>query len=297
MRKRLTSRYNVKAESRKDGLFPGDVGRPEREDFYYDEGTWDNYEFLPHWDLPDENDIDDKRDEVGFGIPRKAKRNIAAMAHFAVKAAEIAQELLGDDAKEEDVVAQTEDLMKMGSRGIMATLKRIRKAAEEQLEPVAGEDENAECKDGECNKQAEEETEQPVAEEGIEEGIEDLAAEEEEIVQPEAEEEESIEQAEKPVAEEGELPVEGGNADNLVISFDKGDVELDGCEAAAPDPELESLLMGNAPEEQPAQPKVARKKGIKRIACAQPKLHTSNADNAVPADLRHLFDNINIPNL
>ncbi len=128
MRKRLTAR-SVRAESRADGVFPGDVGNEEREKNYHDIGEYTSYEHQEGWDIPvkEKSWEEDRRDETGFGI----QRTINAYRR-ARDAALLAQLLLGEDASMDDLQKQACDFIKLGHPRIIAALRRWRTADQEQ---------------------------------------------------------------------------------------------------------------------------------------------------------------------
>ena len=119
MRNRLTAKTLV-AETKSDGTFSGEIGNPERAKFYHDRYEYDNYDFKKGWDLPDEMDIDDKRDEIGFGISRKVARSLVAR-----KAVTLAAMTLGSSASEKDVEAQARVFMPLGYRRLCAAISNI----------------------------------------------------------------------------------------------------------------------------------------------------------------------------
>lgn len=118
---RLTSRAR-RAESISDGIFPGDIGNPDRKKVYRKMDEYHTFEpSLNHWtpDMRDEWKKDKERDSVGLGIPRVAK--VAVAAQNAIK---LAMMLLGDGATEKQVEAQAKDFMRLGNARLVASIRR-----------------------------------------------------------------------------------------------------------------------------------------------------------------------------
>lgn len=310
MRKRLTAR-NVRAESRADGIFPGDIGNEEREKNYHDPEEYSNYDFQEGWDLPvsDNNWEEDKRDEVGFGIPKTANS-----FHTARQAAAMAQCFLGDDAPTEEIEKQARVFMKLGYRNIVASLRRWK--ATEPVPEAAG-PETEECEN--CTLPVP--PEQPEA----------CQAGEDENIVPPAEQPEACKAGEEPVIPEEtpEQPTACGNAETPDVEFNEvaaGEDESGDDEAPAlqidvppacddnasnmfategelnqaePDPELVALFSGDSENDDEQVARVAskqtKKQGIKHLA-GQPKLASSQESFGVK-DLESIWSGIKLPGL
>ena len=284
-RTRLTTRVAAlkqrKAESQKDGLFPGDVGNMERSKNYHDIDEYHTFEQTVNHELPDMRHDwkDNPREETGHGIPKMAKVYMAAK-----KATKLAMIMLGDDASEEMITAQARDFMRMGGNALTASINRWAEMEEKTVDE--GEETAPEA------PTAEEETvapETPVACGDGEEAKEgcDCAptADEAEVTAP-ATEETPAEETAAPTAEEGapaETEADGFEADEEEdVKVDDGlipaEVEFDEAEEGdvEADPELENLFTEAEEDDDnevvPAEDEpVAKKAGIKRLA-AQPKL-------------------------
>lgn len=305
-RTRLTTRVAAlkqrKAESQKDGLFPGDVGNMERSKNYHDIDEYHTFEQTVNHELPDMRHDwkDNPREETGHGIPKMAKVYMAAK-----KATKLAMIMLGEDADEETITAQARDFMRMGGNALTATINRWAEMEEnkETAEAPVAEETETPAEDAEAAAPAEttaEETaetpapaptadddkEAPVACEGEPKEGGCNCAEEAEVTAPAEETAEPAEEA--PVAEETETPAEDAEADGFAadeeedVKVDDGlvpaEIEFDEAEEGdvEADPELEDLFTeaedGDDNEVAPAEDEpVARKAGIKRLA-AQPKL-------------------------
>ena len=306
MRKRLTAKRLV-AESRKDGIFPGDIGNPEREKVYRDLDEYANYDWQPGWDLPEDNKIEDPRDEIGFGIPKKA-----AIFRIAHKAAELAEALLGENAPEKAVTAQARDFMRLGHARLVAALRRVRAAEDAQLAageaeapvaPVAEEAAPAEAPvEAPAVPAPAADPEAPVAEEAApaEAPVEAPVAEEAPAAEdpaPAAEEPAPAEPVEELAAEE-----EDDAAPAMELEIDPpapaGDGYFDATDElnqAAPDPELEKFFGKGGDEAAEPAPTACRtaKKGVRHLA--QPRL--AAADLASAGNLESLWDNLRHPHL
>lgn len=295
-RTRLTTRIAAlksrKAESQKDGLFPGDVGNMERSKNYHDIDEYHTFEQTVNHELPDMRHEwkDNPREETGHGIPKMAKVYMAAK-----KATKLAMIMLGDDASEEKITAQARDFMRMGGNALTATINRwaeaeeLKKEADDETEIpadaptacddcVAEEDEKAACDDEKAacdDEKTADEKEEVVAEDKNVEtaGDDEVVADEENVETTEntvADGEESEGDNVETADEEEDIKVDDGLVP-AEIEFDEaaeGDIEAD--------PELEDVFTeaedGEENEIAPADgAPVARKAGIKRLA-AQPKL-------------------------
>jgi hypothetical protein len=282
-RTRLTTRVaalkNRKAESQKDGLFPGDVGNMERSKNYHDMDEYDNFEQTVNYELPDMRHDwkDNPREETGHGIPKMAKVYMAAK-----KATKLAMIVLGEDADEEMVTEQARDFMRMGGNALSSSINRWAEVQEmkKEEEPVVAEDDEVVACDGEgkeaCNCTADEEEVVADDDEVIADEDEIVAEDDDEVV---AEDDEMTADEEEVVADEDEILADEDEEDVVVdeglipteIEFDEaeeGDVDAD--------PELEEMFSeaeeGDDNEVAPVEEApVARKAGIKRLA-AQPKL-------------------------
>ena len=137
-RKRLTQRV---AETKKDGLFPGDIGNEERP--VVEQDKYDNYEQVPVYELKDERTEwkDNPRDELNVGIPKVAK--IYAAAHNAVK---LATMFLGDKVADSVIEAQAREFMRLGSARLESSLKRYAESEELYKEDAPVEEESLEAK-------------------------------------------------------------------------------------------------------------------------------------------------------
>lgn len=288
-RTRLTTRVAAlkqrKAESQKDGLFPGDVGNMERSKNYHDMDEYDNYEQTVNHELPDMRHEwkDNPREETGHGIPKMAKVYMAAK-----KATKLAMIMLGDNASEEMITAQARDFMRMGGNALTASINRWAEMEEKTV--GEGEETAPEAPTSEAEETAAPEA--PVAcgdGEEVKEGC-DCAptADEAEVTAPATEETpaETTEETAAPTAEEetpAETEADGFEADEEEdVKVDDGlipaEIEFDEAEEGdvEADPELENLFTeaeeGDDNEVAPAEDEpVAKKAGIKRLA-AQPKL-------------------------
>lgn len=272
-RKKVTALKRRKAESQKDGLFPGDVGNMERSKNYHDIDEYDNFEQTVNHELPDMRHEwkDNPREETGHGIPKMAKVYMAAK-----KATKLAMIMLGDDASEEMITAQARDFMRMGGKALSASINRWAEMEEKTTnDEETTPEEQVACDDGEekegcdCETTTADEDEEVTTTE-IKENIEDdgdatTADEDEEVTTPETEETDGFEadEEEDVKVDDGLIPAE--------IEFDEaaeGDVEAD--------PELENVFTEADEDDDnevvPAEDEpVAKKAGIKRLA-AQPKL-------------------------
>ena len=124
---RLTERLaanSKKAESQADGLFPGDVGNMERSKNYRKIDQYQTFEQQVNHELPDMRHEwqDNPRDEVGFGIPKSAKKIVVTAALNATKLAYL---FLGEKASEKMIEAQARDFMRLGSARLESSLKRF----------------------------------------------------------------------------------------------------------------------------------------------------------------------------
>ena len=302
MRKRLTAR-NVRAESRADGIFPGDIGNEERDKNYHDPSEYSNYEFQEGWDTPvsENNWADDKRDEVGFGIPKTA-----SSFHTARQAAAMAQCFLGEDAPIDEIEKQARVFMKLGYRNIVASLRRWK--ATEPTPEVDGQ-ETEEC----------EECQLPVPQEQPEAC---KAGEDEETVAPEAckagdeDEQQAVpETATDPVACDNSTPDFNEVANNENEDEAAPALQIDvppACDdnasnmfategelnQAEPDPELVALFSNDPANDEPVArvaSKQTKKQGIKHLA-GQPKLASAQESFGVK-DLEGIWSNIKLPGL
>lgn len=288
-RNRLTTRVAAlkarKAESQKDGLFPGDVGNEEREKNYHDMDEYNTFEQTVNHELPDMRHEwkDNPREETGHGIPKIAKVYMAAK-----KATKLAMMLLGEEAPEKMIEEQARDFMRMGGNALTASINRW--AEMEELATPEEDEVKEGCNCTACNCVAEDEVAPeapvacdgektaPVAEEDVEMANEEEmpVANDEDLVVGEGEEEviaedETVEAEDEEVVAEDEEDVE---VDEGLISTD---IEFDDAEDAETDadPELEKIFDAEEGDDNEVAPveeaPVARKAGIKTLA-AQPKL-------------------------
>lgn len=312
MRKRLTARH-VRAEDLSDGVFPGDVG-VDRKKNTHDIDEYTDYDFQEGWDLPvKENTWEgEKRDEVGFGIPKTASRFLLAKNSVLM-----AQCFLGDDAPSAELEKQARDFMKLGNKAVLASLKRWKATEPIPEEETPAEETPAEtpeaCKAGEecenCEEQVvPQDSNQPAAcqadDETPEEAFDEVAADDEaEAVETPEEAPTEVEgDDEAPQLQIDVPPAEEDNASNMFAT----DGELNQAEA---DPNLVALLSGEEvesedEEEAPAAPEAckagkkvvrAKKQGIKHLA-GQPKLASARESFGVK-ELEGLWSNIKLPGL
>lgn len=152
---RLTTRLAMNkervAESQKDGLFPGDVGNEERKKNYREIDEYHTFEQTVNHELPDMRHDwqDNPRDEVGMGIPKKAKASIVTATANATK---LAYFLLGEKASDEMIEAQARDFLRLGNDRLSAAVERFAETVD--LYEDEDEDEDYEdcedCEDEEC---------------------------------------------------------------------------------------------------------------------------------------------------
>lgn len=289
MRVRLTARKNFRrAESRSDGVFPGDIGNEDRSKNYHDIDEYTNYDFKEGWDTPvQENTWEgEKRDEVGFGIPKTANRFL-----LAKNSAIMAQCFLGDEASSSALEKQARIFMKLGLANVRASLKRWK-----ATEPVPEEEAPEACKASEECENCEEQVvpqdpNQPAAcradDETPEENFGEIAAGDE-----------AVAPADEDAAPQLQIDIPPAANDDATNMF-ATEGELNQAEA---DPELVALLSGdeeNKSEEAPVASRAASKKkakqGIKRLA-GQPKLASTNG-NFNLKNLEGLWANIKLPGL
>lgn len=254
MRERLTKRVaeirNRKAVDIKDGLFPGDVGNPERAKNYKKMDQYHSFEHTLNHEIPDMRHEwkENPREESGHGIPRMAKVYIAAK-----KATKLAMMLLGDDANEKTLELQARDFMRMGGKALSASINRWAEIQEEEIDENVDEIVDVEDETEEPTEEKEACNETKTSEETKEDDKE-VVAEEEDVVEDEA-----------------IIDVD----DSLISTdIDFGDIEEDEVEA---DKELEGLFEGaDEGDDNDVAPvgenlTASKKTGIKRLA-GQPKL-------------------------
>lgn len=294
-RRRLTAR-TLLAETRADGLFPGDVGNKERDKHYYDVDHWNNEasEFKDGWDLTDKTDTwsaSNERGPANIGIMKTASRYRTAKQAIAM-----AEMFLGKNASESQIKAQAKEFLPLGYRTICASIRRFATAneeeAEEQKAPAAGELKTSAV-------------EAPKTEELKASATEAPKAEEPKVPAAEAP------KTEEPADDVDELtdePVtEGGEAPEMVIDIpeqqdegitDLGDGQLTDVEA---DPELEALFNDDGDEEKeekteaPAKVEASKKAGVKKLAGGQPKLASTRTSGV--QELQGLWNGLKIPGL
>lgn len=283
MRKRTTSQ-TLFAESRKDGIFPGDIGNMERDKFYYDEKEFNNEasEFKEGWDTPEKTEIKDERDEMGFGIMKEIEKQYKAR-----RAVLLAHALLGSDAPDSMILAQGK-LFYLGMKDsdIVASLKNW-KAADEAVVTEETEEEKTEETPEVTTEEAPKADEKP-AEETVEETVTEETAEtpEENVDELEATEETTVAEDEPE-----ELTVD------ITDAPDTSEAELQVVQVE-PDPELVAAFADEpyegAPveEETKASVTASKKTGIKHMP--QPKL-TASASKSEEEELRSIFAGLATP--
>lgn len=333
-RKRMTARTLI-AEKRSDGVFPGDIGNPEREKLYRDPDSFKPYEFEPGWDLTEDNRPweDDKRDP-STNIPEITDPMITARA-----ATMLATALLGDDVSDEELEEQTRDFMRMGHRSIIASLNRFKASPEPEEEP--GEPGQVEGAAGEGTPTATatptaggtpQVSISPVASATPTAGVESTstppaaptATENSEVAVASAEggvigaEGEGAAPGieEEPYGEFVQTAGEGDEAPEMVLQIDEAAPEMDACSMFASEGELNqaepdatlasamfqgSLSAPAAPTIQASAPAPtaapkAPKAGIKRIA-GQPKITAGAGDRFDGSDLAGCWTGIKVPGL
>lgn len=295
MRKRLTAK-TLKAESRLDGIFPGDIGNEERDKNYHDVGEYSNYELQEGWDIPEKNipKIDDKRDEIGFGIPKTAD-----IFQTAKAATVLAQMYLGDSAPDVIVEDQARDFMKLGHRRIVAAIKRWKAtepapAVEETEEKTCPECASAPeaCKAGEVEVPAvEEKAQAPVT---ATEDVAPIATTETTEIESNADELTEPIEANEEEAPEMELEIPPAAEEVSGPSF-AGSEDLN---QAVADPELEALFAGEEledipmPAEESPVAKKASKQGVKHLG-GQPKI--ASAESFGVKELEGIWTDLKIP--
>lgn len=258
--KRLAKQKSRKAVDVSDGLFPGDIGNPERAKNYKKIDQYHIFEpSLNHW-TPDMRHEwkDNPREETGHGIPKVAKIYMAAK-----KATKLAMMLLGDNASEKVLERQARDFMRLGDKALTASINRW--AEEQEFEDdvdkveeiVEAKDETEETKTDETKV----EIETPVEETKVDE-----------VVEAEAETDETVE-AEDTEEVDDEIEV-GVDDEAILVDVDFDEPSEDEVEA---DEELESIFEGadeddeNDVVEEEKAPVASKKAGIKHLA-GQPKL-------------------------
>lgn len=262
---RLASKNRVADEATPET--PIDLGKERK---YHKPDEYHTFEpSLNHWEPDMRHEWkDNPREETGHGIPKVA--GMAGLYILAKRAAKLASILLGEDATDEQLEAQTNDFMRMGGKALSASLKRVSAivpVADEEA-PAAPAVEEAPAAPAEeapvaCEAPVAEEApaapapEAPVAEEPVAPVAEEPAAPVAEEVAPVADDEDGNIEVDETVA-----PAE--------IDFDEpeeGEVEADA--------ELESIFEGADEGEEVAAPAeeapVARKVGIAHLS-GQPTL-------------------------
>ena len=299
MRKRLTAK-TLKAETRADGLFPGDVGQPDREERAYhavDEYNNEASELKEGWDTTSKEDTwsaSNEREEGGWG--KRSKLASAAMRfRTAKKATVLANMLLGDEAPVEEIKEQAKEFMALGYRGICASIRRYADTMPEEVKACG---EEGVCPTCGGKAVAEEAPAATPAVEAETEADPEVKADEENLPEVEAETEE--------VDLEGEVedtPAEPAEEPAMVIDIPE-EGEAIGQEAFNPDaqvgegvadPALEAMFSGaeEAPAATPAEEKVtaSKKAGIKHLA-GQPKLVSASKVSA--EDLSNLWESLTV---
>lgn len=296
MRKRLTSKQ-LFAENRKDGLFPGDIGNEERDEKYYDVKEFNNEasEFKPGWDLAEKYDIEDKRDEMNFGIHKDVKA-----FNLAQRAIMLAHMFLGSKASEKQIEYQASQFMKMGAKGVAASIK-LWKATEdvpeetEEVEKTACDEVKVE--DKEACKACEDAPAAPVEEtKTAGETCEETPADEK-VKTDLTDAEDTIAKEEKnDVSELEACDDETEPALEVEVTPEVAPFETDlTVDEVKPDPTLEAIFAGEEvalPEEKPTE-KTASKKGISHMA--QPKLNPNKDENEVKK-LSMIWTDLAVPN-
>ena len=287
---RLTQRMAAKNRVADEALpeTPIDLGKERK---YHKIDEYHTFEpSLNHW-TPDMRHEwkDNPREETGHGIPKTA--GIAGLYILAKRAAKLASIVLGDNATDEQLEAQTNDFMRMGGKALSASLKRV---AEIAPAPVAEEEKVEEAEEA-----------APVACGNV-----PVAAAEEEApaapAAPAAEEAPAAPVAEEPVAPVAEEPAAPVAEEPAPVADDEdGNIEVD--ENAAPaevdfdepaddsaveaDEELEKCFEDADEGEEIAAPAeeapVARKAGIAHLS-GQPTLVRCASKKA--DDLAGLWD-------
>ena len=121
-RTRLTNRKREAVEP-----YPGTMNQPDRQfksPEQYDTDTWETFD---QQDLRHEWQ-EDKRDEMGFGVPSTASwkdQPTAKVKQAAAKAIKLAVCLLGDKVDDDIIEDQASDFMALGLDGINAGLDRL----------------------------------------------------------------------------------------------------------------------------------------------------------------------------
>ena len=106
--------------------YPGMVGQPDRK--FQPDDKYENYVEVPGWETQElPTDIDDKRDEIGFPVMKKA--TVAKVRSAAQKAVRAAILFLGDKSPESVVEAQARDFMRLGNKGLDLALSRYQETA------------------------------------------------------------------------------------------------------------------------------------------------------------------------
>jgi hypothetical protein len=265
---RLTQRLasatkKVVAESQADGLFPGDVGNEERKKNYRKIDEYHTFEQTVNHELPDMRHEwqEDKHDEVGMGIPKKATK--AMIVNAATNATKLAYFLLGEKASDQIIEQQARDFMRLGSVRLESAIKRFAETKDLY--------EDEECDGAECEvEDSEEEMTEEVAPETVEAAEEEMVEEMTEEVAPEtveAAEEEMVE--EEPVVEEEEIITEEDIVPETIEAeeeieeaeedFDFGETNASEEEDTFPD-DLEGVFGSDDEEEEVVEtPKTAKK--------------------------------------
>lgn len=247
---RLASKNRVADEAMPETSI--DLGKERK---YHNPDEYHTFEpSLNHWEPDMRHEWkDNPREETGHGIPKVA--GIAGLYILARRAAKLASILLGDDATDEQLEAQTNDFMRMGGKALSASLKRV-----SSIVPVA-----------------EETPEEPAAEEKPE------ATEEAPVACNSATAAEECPVEETPAetaSEEPVAPVADDEKDgNIEVDETVAPAEIDFDEPeegeAEADAELESLFEGADEGEEAVAPveetPVARKAGIAHLS-GQPTL-------------------------
>ena len=178
-RVRLTQRRRRRAVE-DDTPYPGTVNQPGRK--FKKRDQYDNWEEVVNHPLPDMRHEwkNEKRDEIGFGIP-----TVASIRAAASKAVRLAVLLLGDKVDEDVIEAQARTFMKLGNKGLNESLERF-----SETETVYSQDEEEETAQDEEEKK-EEETAQDEEEKKEETAQDEEEKKEEETAQDEEEKKEA----------------------------------------------------------------------------------------------------------
>ena len=294
-RTRLTNRKKEAVEE-----YPGTMNQPDRQfksPEQYDTDTWETFD---QQDLRHEWQ-EDKRDEMGFGVPSTASwkdQPTAKVKQAAAKAIKLAVCLLGDKVDDDIIEDQASDFMALGLEGINAGLDRL---ADTNHLFVKADDDEDDDEDSDSDKEANEKeaNEKEAADNDDNDDDNDDDGNEKEAADSDDDDDDDDDDSKEASSEiEFFVKADDDDDDDDDDSKEASDIDNDGEETVA------GMWMGTDDDGKPESSdqddgrvaKTKKKDGIKKLG-GQTKVASDHSDNEVNPWAGSLLDSPDVSDI